>query len=121
MLPQEEFVLVSVEALEDHRAEFGPVSGGQEVFDRLEPTFGGTNEVHGRHTNPHWRFDGIHLKVIHSAGDPELRVFAIKFWKLELGKATQVGGVGKDVAGCRGRMEWRIWWRSGWGIGRRID
>lgn len=64
------------------------------MLDGLQPAFGGTSEVHGGHADPHGRLHSIHLKVVGGACDPELSMFAVKFWKIKFRKADKVGRVG---------------------------
>jgi site-specific recombinase XerC len=105
-LADEEFMLVAAKALVDHAAEGLPIMRKM-ALNRLKPTSRMTDEMVSRDSYPDLIGDRVHFEVVLSAGDPQLRVVAIKLGEIHLRKTTEVEVMGKG-SGCR----------IGWVIGK---
>lgn len=59
-LSKEKLMLITAEAGMDEGTKGRPVGSGKLVFNGLEPTLGGTREVHCGHTDPHLGLNRVH-------------------------------------------------------------
>jgi hypothetical protein len=84
-LAKDEFMLIMIEMLMDQSTEARLVEVLEQVFNGLEPTARSPFELHSGAANPNTGIHEIHLEVGLGLSDPELGIFTIEGWEIELG------------------------------------